>query len=289
MNNKRLVNVIMIHRGYSKYLERNIEITSKNNKIFLIGDKSLQHLEKKYNNLEFYDLNNYLNTKEIINYEKSFINYSTNSYEFEWFCFIRLFIIKKFLSENKLKNVFHLDSDNILLRNINEINFESEIAYSVPLYQNEYRMSANICHGLINYEYCAAFEDIYVGIYVDRSKFYLIEKKILYHKQNNISGGICDMTLHYLIYQSGKLKIQNLVFPVLDLNEDLNYFVEDINSPEGPQAKVNFEQKKGLNKIHNGMYIYNIYDKEYYKIVNIHFQGKSKKHLNIFTKYKLKY
>ena len=289
MNNKILGNVIMIHQGYSNYLERNIEITSKNNKIFLLGDESLQHLEKKYNNLKFYDINNYLNTEEINNYEQNFVNYSTNNKEFEWFCFARLFIIKNFLAENKLKNIFHLDSDNILLRNINEINFDSDIAYSVPIFQEEYQMAGNICHALINYEYCVAFEDIYKEIYVDKSKFHLIEKKIKYHKQNNISGGICDMTLHYLIYQSGKLKIQNLSIPVLDVNDDINYFVDNINSPEGPQAKVNFVQKRGRNKIHNGMFLYNIVNKEYNKIVNIHFQGKSKKYLNIFTKYKLKY
>ena len=49
-NKKTLGKVIMIHKGYSKYLEHNIAITSKNNKIFLVGDKSLEHLEKKYNN-----------------------------------------------------------------------------------------------------------------------------------------------------------------------------------------------------------------------------------------------
>ena len=82
---------------------------SKNNKIFLL-DESLQHLEKKYNNLNLYDINNYLNTEEINNYKQSFVNYSTNDKEFEWFCFARLFIIKNFLEENKLKNIFHIDS-----------------------------------------------------------------------------------------------------------------------------------------------------------------------------------
>ena len=54
------------------------------------------------------------------------------------------------------------------------------------------------------------------------------------------------MTLHYLIYKSGKLKIQNLTIPVVDINNDINYFVDNINSPEN--KKVNFVQKEEETK-----------------------------------------
>ena len=57
------------------------------------------------------------------------------------------------------------------------------------------------------------------------------------------------MTLHYLIYKSNKLKIQNLNLPIFDLNNDLNYFIENLNSPEGPESKNNFYQARGRNKI----------------------------------------
>jgi len=288
-NKKTLGKVIMIHKGYSKYLEHNIAITSKNNKIFLVGDKSLEHLEKKYNNLEFLNIDYYLNSEEIKYYEENFVNYSTNDKDFEWFCFARLFIIKKFLDETKLNNIFHLDSDNVILRNLNDFNFESDIAYSIPLFQDEFQMAGNICHGLINKEYCLTFEEFYKNIYINKSNFDLIENKIDHHKQNNISGGICDMTLHYLIYKSNKLKIQNLNLPIFDLNNDLNYFIENLNSPEGPESKNNFYQARGRNKIYNGMFLFDIINKKYCRIINIHYQGKSKRFLNSFTKYKLKF
>ena len=39
------INCVLVHKGYKPYLKYNLEITSKNNKIYLIGDKSLEKLQ----------------------------------------------------------------------------------------------------------------------------------------------------------------------------------------------------------------------------------------------------
>ena len=51
-----------------------------------------------------------------------------------------------------------------------------QILLTCTNFSEDYQL-LGICHGLINYEYCLAFEDIYKeNIYVDKSKFHLLEK-----------------------------------------------------------------------------------------------------------------
>ena len=40
------ISCVLVHKGYKPYLKYNLEITSKNNKIYLIGDKSLEKITK---------------------------------------------------------------------------------------------------------------------------------------------------------------------------------------------------------------------------------------------------
>ena len=90
--------IIIVHVGYKPYLETNIQITSKTNKIVLIGDDSVAHLAK-YPNVEFFNVNRYINDEKIVYYKKHFKNYSSNNSNFQWLCFQRIFIIKLFLKE----------------------------------------------------------------------------------------------------------------------------------------------------------------------------------------------
>ncbi len=43
---KKEIDCVVIHKGYQPYLKYNLEITSKNNNVYLIGDHSLKFLEK---------------------------------------------------------------------------------------------------------------------------------------------------------------------------------------------------------------------------------------------------
>ena len=65
-------------------------------------------------------------------------------------------------------------------------------------------MSASIHSSLINSEFCNEFTKLFQGIYIDKTKFQLIEDKIKYHNEKNVAGGICDMTLYFLLFNEGK-------------------------------------------------------------------------------------
>ena len=73
--------VVIVHKGFKSYVTNNLLVTGKNNKIYLIGDKSLQKLEKIHN-VTFIDISKYENNPLVNDLKKYFKNYS--SYNFNW-------------------------------------------------------------------------------------------------------------------------------------------------------------------------------------------------------------
>jgi len=279
---------VIIHKKYKPYLKLNLEITSKNNEIYLIGDNSLKFLANN-KNITFIDIDKYEKSESLNFFKKHFINYSTNSFEFEWFCFARMFILKEFIKEYNLEQIFYIDSDNLLLTDINEIKFKNNVAYLIPQNQHKNRMTASIHSSLLNSWYCNIFSDLFEQIFVNKNKFNLIDEKINFHKENNVKGGICDMTLHFLIYQEYKDKIQNIIFPSYTKGGEKVVFMNVFSNGEGPISKNNYLLKNNKLKIFEGNKILDIVENEKIKVCNIHYQGSSKKYLKRYTKYFLKF
>ena len=269
------ISIVIIHTGYQDYLKHNLEITGINNHIYLIGDQSIKHLEQ-INNVTFINIEKYRNLDLIKKCKVHFKNYSSNSPEFEWLCFERVFIIKHFLIDYKLNQIFHIDSDNILLMNINNYEFKKEIAYCLNKNFHKFRMSHSIHSGLLNINFCDKFIELYQDIYINKTKLYLIQDKINYHTDKN--GGICDMTLYYLLVKEKILDVQNLLEP----NQN-TVFINNINNGEGYNNKEQYITLNNLLKINLQPDSITINDKHYnksYNINNIHFQGISKHLLN---------
>ena len=281
---------LIIHKGYKPYLKSNLEITSKNNKIYIIGDSTIQKLEKINENITFINIKEYENNSTIKSLKKSYINYSTNNSIFEWECFQRPFIMQQFAKEQNYEKVFHIDSDNILLININSLIFEKEIAYCVPSFQDNLRMDSSIHCGLLSEKFFENYKKLYIDIFENKSKFDLIENKIHHHKKNNLKGGICDMTFYYLLQKLNMIYPQNLLAPIKNDKGDEFIFINNLNTPVGFFSLNNFKtNSKNLIKIYKGNLVKDIVNNKFIRIANIHFQGKSKKYLNMTTKYKLKY
>ncbi len=280
------IDCLIIHTGYQPYLKYNLEITSKYNNVYLIGDDSVRFLENDNENITFIDIKIFQKSKKIELYKNNFINYSSNSFEFEWFCFERVLLIESFIKKFNLERIFYLDSDNVMLTGINNFNFTNSSAYIIPTNQEQFGMAGSIHAGLIDLEFCSKFSQLYEDIYINKSKFNLIESKINYHKSNNIPGGICDMTLYFLMYKQNLIKPQNLLEPFYDKKNEEYIFMNNYNYSDGYFGKNNFEMKKGKIRIYRNNLVYDIVNNKKVKIANIHFQGAGKKYLNRYTKYK---
>ena len=287
---------LIIHTGYCDYLKYGLEITAKNNKTYLIGDDSMEHLGN-IPNVIFVNIDKYINNENIIYYKSNFINYSNNNIDFEIMCFIRIFITKLFLQEYNLQKIFFLDSDCILLKNINDYPFEKDIAYQITNNTHRYRMCNSIHNALLNIHFCETFEKLYEDIYITKEKFDLIKYKINYHynpdETSRKGGGICDMTLYYLLQVNKIIDVQNLA-EIKDYNTTKITFINAISLPEGTDSANQYltetnnnikGRKKNLIKIHSNMdnkgnYIYDLINKQYVDLFAIHFQGIHKQLLN---------
>ena len=283
MNPKEEICVVIIHTGYKEYLKTNLEITGKNNKIYLIGDKSVEKLGNLYNVL-YVDINKYSNDTMINKYHKHFKNYSSNNADdFEWKCFNRIFILKLFMKEYNMDKCFHIDSDNILLKNINMYNFEKNIAYMLCKNFDKYRMCNSIHCGLLNLEFCNKFIELYNDIYINKTKFHLIKDKINFHTDSNgnyINGGICDMTLYYLLVNEKLIDVENLTEP-----KNNCVFINNINNGEGFKSEQQYHLQTssayGCDDSNNTKnLIYDQINNKELEIFNIHFQGGAKRILN---------
>ena len=280
---------VIVHRGFKPYLKYNLEITSKNNKVFLIGDESVSNLASISDNIEFINIEEYETRKRIVDLKKNFVNCNTQPQDIEWMNFERVFIIHNFILEKNYKQIFHLDSDNVLLKNINDFKFNTTNAYCIPSFQENYRMDSSIHCGLLDEEFFFEYEKLYNDLYITKNKFHLIEKKINYHKQNNIRGGITDMTLYFLLQKLEKINPQNLMKPFKSKDGEEFVFINNFNLAEGFYDFNNFEKRRKKIKLYNGNSVNDLINLKIIKIANIHFQGTSKKYLNRFSKYRLKY
>ena len=264
MNND--IPVVIFHQGYKPYLKINCQITAENNNVILIGDPSLEKLSK-ISNVEF------VNTDDIIQKEK--IDYFKNYFE-----------------QYKIDKIFHIDSDNILLKDINQYTFKEDNAYCISKNWHEFNMSASIHSGLLNTNFFKQFENLFYNLFISKEMFYLIQKKIKFHEENG-GGGICDMTLFYFLDKLGLLKVQNLLIPN-KINHKEYVFINNINTGEGYEIQNQFKMKsKSIQILRDNKNFENkIFDLNHNKdlyIYNIHFQGPGKKKMNPLLKYKLNF
>lgn len=131
-------------------------------------------------------------------FKKQFINMSTNSSDFELMCFLRWFVLLDYMKENNLDTCFYTDSDVLVYANINEKFKDKKQTYYSKLLGEEknygWCMSAHTSFWTIDTleKFCLFCLDMY------KNNISKLEEKYNYHKQNNIAGGICDMTLFYL-------------------------------------------------------------------------------------------
>lgn len=267
--------IVIIHKGAQSHVEKVLQLVRKtNSQVYLLGDDTNIHFQTTCD-ISHINISSLEVSQAQTDFINSFVNYSTNPHNYELVCFLRVFWLGEFMKKYSITKVFHLDSDCILLYDINSYNFTSDIAYGINSnFDNQYRMAASIHNALLNIEFVEKFIQLCIDIYVNKTKFHLVEDKIKYHKENNILGGICDMTLYYLLIQQG-LKVQPL-----NVANNGYVFINNINGGEGPDSKTQYEKGQFLIKITDNNKIYDTVHNKYLTLFSIHYQGGAKYFLN---------
>ena len=112
---------------------------------------------------------------------------------------------------------------------------------------------------------------------------YLLEDKINYHKNN--PGGVCDMTLYYLLQNKNYIITDNLLEIQNYKNKKIT-FMNTLYSNESSTHKEQYLKENNIIKIYDineKKYIYDKINEEYIELWNIHYQGDCKKLLESFS------
>jgi hypothetical protein len=151
-----------------------------------------------YKKVRCYNVNNY--NQGLAQFQSVYKHMCSNSYEFEKRCIDRWFILRNFLKQENIDVCYYTDSDVMIYDDISAtyINYkEYDAAFTLTESQKNYRWAAAPCCSYWKISILGRFCDFVMEIY-STEKIKVLEEKWNYHQQNNILGGICDMTLLYL-------------------------------------------------------------------------------------------
>lgn len=276
--------IVFIHFGPDRFLKFAIDqarYSNRGNEIFLIGDSSNLNLSKTANH---FLINRY---EERVNRLKQvYEHHSSNSFEYEYFCIKRWFLLYEFMEEKNFDWVFTLDSDVMLYRAIQPF-FEQNIfakdyeaALCTPEQEHDsYMWSASGGTAFVSKEFMKGFCDFIINTYEKRS--HLLQPKISYHLNNNIYGGVCDMTFFYLYSQERVDKIYNLLAPNLQrevfdggISSSMNLTMNEFPLSNGLK-NVKFRNKKPVCINAEG---------EEFNFMVLHFHGSTKGYMLKFSR-----
>jgi len=278
--------VVIFHCGGNQsYFVSCVNVSSKKNTVYLIGDDVNKNSFKNNKNVHFFHIND-LESEETKKFKKCFVNYSGNNHHYEMYCFLRVFYLKTLFEKTKDEWMFHTDSDCVLLEDANKLFTPPfQISYSIQNVANEYHMVGSIHNSLLNLDFCNKFIQLCFDIYDNHTKFQLINKKIQWHKTTGTPGGICDMTLYYLLYS------EKIIENVVDLNIPMSVdgentvFDHNLSDAYGYNGECTFEKQNGIKlllRTANGYYFKTV-NGDFMKLASIHFQGDAKRILEKFS------
>lgn len=257
-----MIPVIFIHSGFQDYLKYTLLQSCKNNKVILIGT----HDYVKHKNLTFYNIEDYTSyCSEFVNvYEHK----SSGGYDYELFCFLRWFILKKFIETHNLETIFYVDSDVMLYVDVND-EYHKYSQYDLTLLHRTAAVSSFFTkQGLNN------FCDFVLNTYKNKEEYNY--KKISSHydvlKSCNKEGGVCDMTyfdfFHYYDEGGGPGKVGEMMSII-----DNSTYDHNINVPD---QYFDFNIIKTIEMIDNIPHVYSHKLKRKIKFNSLHFQGGAK-------------
>lgn len=115
------VPVVTTHTGGSHlYFQNAVNINSKFNTVFVIGDTTNCKTFDKNKNVYHIDFGSLI-TDNLITFRQHFESFSPNPPDFEFKCFERFFLIREFMIKYNFNKVFYVDSDCIMLQNVDTL------------------------------------------------------------------------------------------------------------------------------------------------------------------------
>ncbi len=190
-----------------------------------------------------------LNNNSVLRFMQHYRHMSTNVEKFEVICWLRWFYLLEYMKQYNVESVLHLDPDVLLYSPIETI-FETHIpegsycSLSIP--DQTYDSYSWDAGGHFSYWTRSALEEFCqfaLQGYQDRDMINRYEEKWNWHQNNNVPGGICDMTGLYLFWNER----QDIVVNTLPIARD-HAIDHCINIAEGTHGE-NYQMEQGKKAI----------------------------------------
>src|SRR6185312_5570076 len=190
-----MIPIIYIHFGkVPDYFIKSINSAAVyNENIILLTDTDFKH-----QGVTVFKVN--LFNKDIDSFISVYKHMSTNTREFEEICIKRLFILRNFMNQQNIDVCYYSDSDVMIYDDLGVVYQQYkdyDAVYTLPQNQDDYRWVASACCSYWKKQTINEFCEFIIESYTGKGKE-LLDEKWKYHVDNNIAGGICDMTLLYL-------------------------------------------------------------------------------------------
>lgn len=281
MPSKTPETVFIIHHGSQDYLKVAAHFVKKfGNRAVLIGnDPTTGHICDQYFDDSQIDLPDYAE------FERKYPHMSSATREFELLCFKRYFYLYVIAKAQDLDHFWMIDSDLVLLHDLaklvkNSLLQDSLAAFSTP-YQDEMTLASSPHCSYWTLQGLEKFIQFLGQMYEGETRN-LLDKKYAHHLENNVPGGICDMTALYL-WQKNNGQVFNLAdahlhgLPLFDnnLNHDGNLHAKEFEMIK----RVHLKKVSGTFP---NFFAHNTITKSITPLACLHFQGKAKVYMKLF-------
>lgn len=268
--------IFLIHHGKQDYLQIAARCTqAAGNHVILIGnDPATGKLCSAYYDDALIDLPDYRE------FEKQYVHLSSAPIEFELLCFKRYFYLYEIAKQRRLTHFWMIDSDAIVLQDLSDITnnylLANQFAAGVSTrHQDQFDWASSPHTSFWTLDGLGDFLNFLRKLYIDQTRT-LLNEKYQWHLDNQIPGGICDMTALYL-WQKNRLDVCNLAKVHLD---GLPLFDNNLNE-SGNMTRNEFHMVRNvsLKKITHENNTYRAFPTAQSKtipVVALHFQGRAK-------------
>lgn len=281
--------IFLIHHGNQDYLQIAARCTQEaGNHVILIGNDAVTgKLCTAYYDDALIDLPEYRD------FEAQYVHLSSAPIEFELLCFKRYFYLYAVAKQRGLNHFWMIDSDATVLQDLTAITNDFLLPNDYCAGISTPRQSAFnqdgfwwACSPHTSFWTIAGLEDFLSflkNLYKGETRE-LLDQKYEWHLQNNMPGGICDMTALFLwqknkgnVYNFAKAHLEGLPFFDNNLNETGNVIDHEFAMVQNVMLK----KVTQLNKMH---WVHKSEGTQAMPVAALHFQGRAKVCMATFEK-----
>lgn len=253
--------IIFIHTNYKDYLIYSLlqaKYSNPDSPIILLGDST----NDCYSFIEHRKILDYYSTaREFAKIYKHFHN--LNPYQNELFCFQRWFMLRDFMINHSLEKCLCLDSDVMFYANVLEeqkkfANFDLTLSYGTSPH----------CVFVNNLNALEKFCRFVVELYTDPNALAYIEQTMQECMENNLYGGVSDMTAFKVFKETGDCCIGEITSIIEGSTYDHNINISEEFQFENGIKTIYFLEKQPYCK--------HIPSDQAIRFNALHFQGKAK-------------